>query len=462
MTQTVNPALDQRRLETALTDAVATYVERNPGSLALFERAGKSLPGGNTRTGVFMDPFPLYADRGEGVHLFDVDGHRLLDFVNNNSALILGHAHPRVVEALQNQIPKGTGFSRPLAHEVEMAELLRERIPSLELLRFCSSGTEAVLNALRAARAFTGRRKTAKFEGAYHGMDDHAMVSYLPPLGPDLGPDARPLSVASTAGLNAGTLDDVVILPFNDAAACEAIIGDHADDLAAVIVDPVSTGAGLALPKEGFLSALRDMTRRAGALLVFDEIVSFRASAGGAQSLFDVRPDLTCLGKVVAGGTPGGIFGGRADIMALYDPTRGSPAIPQYGTYNANPFALHAGLATLRTMTADAYDRLHELTDEVAAGLQRTFDAAGVLASVVSVGSLFRVYFLPEPPRNYRQAARDNGALHRWLHFSLLNRDVYWRQGGNVSLPMESQHVDALIATVGDCFADLQRSGVPA
>ena len=241
-----------REIKALLDEEIAAYAARNPCSQAMFARAKQSLPGGNTRTGVHIDPFPLYADRGEGAYLYDIDGHRLIDFVNNNTALPLGHAHPAIVAALREQIARGTGFSRPLALEVEMAEALRARMPALEKVRFCSSGTEAVLNALRVARAHTGRTKIAKFEGAYHGIDDSALVSYLPPLGPELGPANKPQGVASSAGLMAHTLDDVVVLPFNDAAACAEIIGDNAQDLAAVIVDPLSTAAGLALPEPGF------------------------------------------------------------------------------------------------------------------------------------------------------------------------------------------------------------------
>ncbi len=323
MTQAAACRIDRSALAAACGAEEALFAERNPRSAAMFARAAGSLPGGNTRTGVHMHPFPLYAERGEGVHLYDLDGHRLLDFVNNNTALILGHAHPAVVSALREAVGRGTGFSRPLALEVEMAELLRRRLPSLERLRFCSSGSEAVINALRAARAFTGRTGTAKFEGAFHGIDDHAMVSYLPPTGPDLGPADAPNPVASTAGLSSAALKDVVILPFNDADAVEARLAEHAGRLAAVIVDPLSTAAGLALPEEGFLERLAEAAHGAGALLVFDEIVSFRMGPGGVQEHLGVRPDLTCLGKVIAGGTPGAVFGGREEVMALYDPARG-------------------------------------------------------------------------------------------------------------------------------------------
>ena len=436
-----------REIKALLDEEIAAYAARNPRSQALFARAKQSLPGGNTRTGVYIDPFSLYADRGEGTYLYDIDGHRLTDFVNNNTALPLGHAHPAIVTALQEQIALGTGFSRPLALEVEMAEVLRARMPALEKMRFCSSGTEAVLNALRVARAHTGRTKIAKFEGAYHGIDDSALVSYLPPLGPELGPANKPQGVASSAGLMAHTLDEVVVLPFNDAATCAEIIDDCAQDLAAVIVDPLSTAAGLALPEPGFLSDLRDATTRAGALLIFDEIVSFRFGPGGTHTAYQVRPDLICLGKVIAGGTPGAAFGGRADAMDLYDPADG-PQIQQSGTFNANPIALAAGLQTLQALTPEAYEQMEGLARRAAEGLQTEFSEVGIAVQVVVAGSIFRLYFLEQPPRNFREAAQDDAQMHRWLFFALLNRGLYTRTGGNVSLVTETHHIDALVQGV--------------
>ena len=444
--------MEPRNLQASVERQIAEYMDNHPRSREMFRRAQASLPGGNTRTGVHFDPYPVYADHGEGVHLIDLDGNRLLDFVNNNTALILGHAHPEVVAALQERIALGTGFSRPLAFEVEMAEFLKNRVASFEKVRFCSSGTEAIMNAIRAARAFTGSNRIAKFEGAYHGMDEYVMVSHVPPLDGNLGPPDRPESVPSSRGLTPHAVENVIVLPFNDADACDSIIKRHREDLAAVIVDPLSTAAGFTLPADGFLSRLREMTERAGILLIFDEIVSFRISRGGAQETYGVRPDLTCLGKVVAGGTPGAVVGGRSDVLDLYNPTAGAPEIPHSGTYNANPIAIVAGLTTLRLLTPEAYKRLASLTQRLATGLERVFQDAGLQARITTAGSLFRVHFLPERPRNYREAARDNQQLHRWLFFALLNRGIYWKLGGNVSLPMEDRHVDQLISAVDDAL----------
>ena len=439
----------------AIESLLSEYRERNEASCRLFERAQSVLPGGNTRTGVFVEPFPLYVERAAGAELVDVDGNRRIDFVNNASALILGHAHPAVVAAIGERAARGTAYFAPCPLEVELAELLGARIPSLERLRFCSSGTEAVLGALRAARAVTGRPMIAKFEGAYHGIDDPALISYLPPLGPELGPAERPLPVAASAGLAPGTAEHVLVLPFNDGEACAALIREHGERLAAVIVDPLSTAAGMTLPEPGFLETLRSVTSECGIVLIFDEVVSFRAGRGGTQGVYGIRPDLTCLAKVVAGGTPGGAFGGRADIMALYDPTGGSPAIPQSGTYNGNPIVMAAGLATLRTMTDAAYGDIHERTSRLGDGLRRVFSDAGVPGCVVTAGSLFQLYFLAEAPRNYREAARDDGARQRWLYFWLMNHGIVTRRGGNVSLPMTDHHVDRLVDEVSNALRHL-------
>ena len=445
----------KERLQKSLDSLVAEYAANNPHSRLMCERAKRSLPGSNSRSGLYFHPFPPYISHGDGVHLIDLDGHRLLDFVNQATTLILGHAHPQVVSALQNQIAKGTAFSRPTELEVEMAELLKQRIPSLERVRFCSSGTEAVMNAIRSAKGFTGKPKIAKFEGAYHGTSESALVSYRPPLSDALGPAERPNSVLSSAGLAKSAANDVVVLPFNDPENCEQIINENADQLAAIIVDPLLTGAGFILPKDGFLSKLREMTERADALLIFDEIISFRAARGGAQEMYNIHPDLTCLAKVIAGGVPGAAFGGRADILAQYDPTTKGQKLPHAGTFNANPLAMVAGMTTLQIMTPDAYAKISGLTRRLAKELKAVFDKVGVDAQVSTCGSMFKVHFMPQAPSNYREAARDDALMHNWLFFALLNQGIHWQEGGNVSLPMDDSHVDRLTSAVMNAFQRL-------
>jgi glutamate-1-semialdehyde 2,1-aminomutase len=440
-------------VQSDLDALVAEYVARNPRSRELLARAERSLPGGNTRTGAWMDPFPPYIDRGEGVYLYDVDGHQILDFNFNNSSMILGHAHPAIVAAVTEHVARGTGYNRPTVLEIELAEALKERVPSLEHVRFTNSGTEAVLNAVRAAIGFTGKRKIAKMEGAYHGTTDHALVSLNPPVGPELGPAERPRPYLSSAGLS-GAADEVVILPFNDAEACAAIIGEHAGELAAVIVDPLMTNNGVIQPDEGYLQHLREITESFGIVLVFDEIVSFRASLGGAQVHYGVKPDLSTFGKVAVGGTPGGVFGGRAEIMALYDPRVGAK-IQQAGTFNGNPISMAAGLVTLKLLTPEVQARFEAMSNRVAAELAAIFREAGVVASTAAIGSMFRLYLAPEPPRTYRETANEDKLMQRKLNLWLLNHDIQWQQGGYISYVTEDAHLDRLLSAVRAALREL-------
>ena len=433
---------------------VAEYVSRNPTSQRLFERAQAVLPGGNTRTGAWFDPFPPYIERAAGVFLYDVDGHALLDFAFNNSSLVLGHAHPAVVEAIQRQAARGTAYNRPTEQEIELAEEICQRVPSVERIRFCNSGTEAVMNAIRAAIAFTGKRKIAKFEGAYNGVSDHALVSFTPPIGPEAGPAERPRAIPSSLGLS-GAADEVVVLPFNDAASCRALIEEHADELAAVIVDPLMTNAGVIMPEEGFLASIREITRSLGIVLIFDEIVAFRVAPGGAQEALGITPDLSAFGKIVAGGTPGGAFGGRADIMSLFDPSRTGAKILQAGTFNANPITVAAGLTTLRLLTPEVYTRMAAMAERVKDELVAVVREAGVAASGNAVGSIFRLYLTAEPPRTYRETARDDKAMQRTLMFWLLNRDIQWQQGGYISAVTEDAHLNRLVSEVRAALREL-------
>ena len=287
----------------------------------------------------------------------------------------------------------------------------------------------------------------AKFEGAYHGSGEYAQISHVPALGPELGPDDRPRSVASSPGVSDGVVDDVVVLPFNDPIACEEIVGQHAEDLAALIVDPISTGAGFTLPSDGFLPRLRAITEDAGAVLIFDEVISLRIRTGGAQEYYDVRPDLTCMGKIIAGGLPGGAFGGRADIMGHFDPSA-SLRILQAGTFNGNPLTMMAGLTTMRLTDERVLQRLEALALDLENEMNGIFREKGLEAVCTSIGSLFRIHFLPRRPKNYREAARDDALMQQWLFFWLLADGIHLSQGGALSLPMEAGHIDRLTDSV--------------
>lgn len=436
-----------------MDDLVEEFSRQNATSKAWFDRAQASLPMGNSRTGSYYKPFPIYWESGEGPYVFDVDGNKRLDFVNQATVLTLGHSYPAVAEVLQARAVKGTAFFGPSRYEVELAELLKERIPSMEHIRFCSSGTEAVMNAHRVARAFTGRPVIAKFEGAYHGVDDPALVSYLPQNDAQKGeimqsPESDPASVAVSPGLAPGTVETTLILPFNDAESTARIITERADDIAAVIIDPLSTAAGTCIPQPEFLATLREVTAKHGILLIFDEIVAFRIAPGGAQSVFGIKPDLTTLGKVIAGGCPGAAFGGREDVMALYRPDN-PERIPQSGTFNAAPLTAEAGLATLRTMTPEVYDVMEQRAIHVAESLSTIFKEYNIVASVLQVGSFFQLFFLPTLPSNYREAALDSSEKHNWLIFALTNRGVHWRNSlTNCSYVMDDEKIEEMLGIV--------------
>jgi glutamate-1-semialdehyde 2,1-aminomutase len=344
---------------------VDEYLARTPRSRDLFERATASMPGGSTRTTVYTAPYPPYIAEGRGISIRDVDGNVYRDFLGNYTALILGHAHPAVVEAVEAQIRRGSAFAAPTQTEIELAEEIRSRLPSMERLRFTNSGTEATMFAIRVARAFTGRPLIATFERAYHGTHD-AVVS-----GPGV-PDA----------VRALTLE----LPWGNADGVERAIRGRERDLAAILIEPVQGAGGIRAADPAFLAFLRDFTTRIGALLIFDEIISFRVGHGGAQGLAGVRPDLTTLGKIIGGGYALAAFGGREDVMALFDQRR-SGALTHGGTYNGNPVGAAAGLATLRELTPAAFERLTGLGERLRAAVA---GSPGVRVAVE--GSLFQVW----------------------------------------------------------------------
>jgi glutamate-1-semialdehyde 2,1-aminomutase len=334
-------------------------------SAELFERARRVLPGGNTRTTLFVPPYPPYAARGEGYELVDADGHRLIDLHANYTSLVHGHAHPAIVEAASEAVRDGTAFGLPTEAEIEVAEELCDRVRGLERVRFTSSGTEAVMMAIRAARASTGRDGLLRFDGAYHGTAD--------PVASDISP-----------GVPEGVARDVVVVPFDDVEAFRAAIDERGEELACVLLDLMPNRVGLRQASEGFARAVRDETRTRGILLVADEVITFRLAPGGVHELYGLDPDLVTLGKIVGGGFPIGAFGGRADVMAVFDPSRAEP-VPHGGTFSANPVAMRAGLAALRLLDAGEVERINALGER----LRMALAARGIEA--VGRGSLLQL-----------------------------------------------------------------------
>lgn len=430
------------------------YLAKTSRSRALHEDAVAVMPGGNSRTTTFFDPYPFYIQRGQGAHVWDVDGVDRLDFNGNYTSLILGHAHPDVVKAVQEAAALGMSFPGPTEHEVRLAEMLTRRIPSLESVRFTNSGTEATMNAVRAARAFTGRPRIAKFEGAYHGTHDWVLVSVAPDV-KAAGGRRRPKAVASSAGLPPAVLKHLVVLPWNDVEACEQIIEKEAGKLAAVLVDPLLGVGGIIPPAEGFLQRLRAVTERHGVVLIFDEVISFRIAWGGAQERFGVRPDLTTLGKIIGGGLPVGAFGGRSDIMAAYDPRKGGARIGHGGTFNANPMTMAAGVATMNAVTPEAYSRLDALGERLRGGVSRLLQATRRRGQVSGVGSLFCLHWTAAPLTDYRSSRPKDAEMPLRVFMGLLNEGILLSQRGlgACSLAMSDEEVDRFVNALARVLA---------
>jgi glutamate-1-semialdehyde 2,1-aminomutase len=428
------------------TTVFERYLSANRRSQQLADRARALLPGGITRTSVYFDPYPPYLERGQGCRIYDVDGNERIDFSNNYTSLILGHCPPPVVAAVQAQVALGSAFAAPTRREVDLADLITRRVPSVERIRFTSSGTEAVMFALRLARAFTGRRKIAKAEGGFHGTSDYAAVSVSPD--PELAGDGHaPASLPAARGMQDGVVGDVVVFPFNDAEATEAIIRHHHRDLAGVIVEPIMGSSGMIPARREYLGALREVTARHGILLILDEVITLRLAPGGAQSLYGVVPDLTVLGKIIGGGYPVAAFGGRADVMALLDPTGGHPSIPHSGTFNGNPIGMVAGLTTLHALTPAVYERLNAMGDALREQLRALFARKGVKAQVTGMGSLLNVHFTDAEVTDYRTMRLGDAALLRQVFFGLLNEGMYLAPRGMacISTPMGDAEISAFV-----------------
>jgi glutamate-1-semialdehyde 2,1-aminomutase len=433
------------------------YPDPTSSSQRLYDRALSSLPGGNTRTTVFMKPYPIYAARGEGCRVFDVDGNGYIDCINNFTSLIHGHAHPALIEAATRQLAMGSAFGMPTESEIELAELIAARLPSVEQVRFTNSGTEAVMMALKAARAFSGRPKIAKCEGAYHGSYDYAEVSLDPT--PDTWGRNAPVSVAYARGTPENVLSDVITIPFNDPEAAVSLIREHGAELACVLVDPMPNRAGLAPADKSYLEALRQVTRDTGALLVFDEVITFRVGYRGAQGAWGIDPDLTTLGKIIGGGFPVGAVGGRKDIMAVFDPRQGKPALPHGGTFSANPVTMRAGLASMELLDEKAFARLDSIGNAVRSGIDDAFRKHGVSGGTVGLGSLLKVHFADHPVRDYRSAYLTDAETKRQsaFHRGLINRGVLVAPNGLMALstPMMDADIEAIVAAASDALAEV-------
>lgn len=446
-----------------MAECIGRIVMRNTEkSKAAFAEAKEYMPGGvnsPVRSFANVGGNPLFIARAEGSKIYDIDGNEYIDYVGSWGPMIAGHAHPQVVKALQEAATHGTSYGAPTLLETELAKLVQSVYPSIEVIRMVNSGTEATMSALRLARGYTGRDKIVKFIGCYHGHSDSLLVS--------AGSGMATFGVPSSPGVTKGTAADTIAVPYNDADAIRAVMEREGDQVAAVIVEPVAGNMGLVLPRQGYLSLLRELTEKYGALLIFDEVMcGFRASLGGAQAAYGIRPDLTCLGKIIGGGLPVAAYGGRREIMEHV-----SPAGPVYqaGTLSGNPLAMTAGIETLKIITAEPEegraDYSRELTiktKELLLGWQRAAKDAGVPICAHQAGSMFGIFFIDHEVYDYADAeAADQEAFHIWFK-TMLDEGIYLAPSQFETIFLSGAHTDAdivrTIAAAEKGFAAVKKS----
>ncbi len=426
----------------------------------LYEQACQVLPGGVSRNTIFRTPHPFYADKASGCRVTDVEGVERIDFANNMASLIHGHAHPAIVSAVSEQLQRGSAFSMATEAEVCFAQHLCSRSPAFDKIRFVNSGTEAVMAGVKAARAFTGRAKIAKVEGAYHGTYDYAEVSQTSSPA-NWGAPERPSSVPVAEGTPQGALDDVIVIPFNDPETAVAILNQHAGEIAAVLLDPMPHRVGLIPAGRDFVHALRRWSDVNDAVFLFDEVITFRSTYEGAQAWFDVQPDLTALGKVIGGGFPVGALAGRDEIMQVLDPRQDKVLLPHSGTFSANPITMTAGRVAMELFDQTAVERLNALGDYARQGIREAISEVGARACVTGGGSLLRVHLKPEIPANYRSAymSADEVARVRFLVDHLSENGIMMINtcSAALSTAMTEAEIDTLVEALRTGLLQLRR-----
>jgi glutamate-1-semialdehyde 2,1-aminomutase len=409
-------------------------------SQALWAEAQELMPGGvNSPVRAFrsVGGEPRFMERAEGPYMWDVDGNRYVDYIGSWGPMILGHGHPAVKEALHAALERGTTYGAPSPGEVTLAKLIREAMPSIEMVRLVNSGTEATMSALRLARAFTKRDKIVKFAGCYHGHADMLLVQ--------AGSGVATLGLPDSPGVTAGTVANTLAVPYNSPEAIDAVFAANPDAIAAVILEPVVGNAGTVPPEPGYLEHLREVTERYGALLIFDEVMTgFRVAFGGAQERFGIKPDLTCLGKIIGGGLPVGAYGGRREIMAMV-----APAGPMYqaGTLSGNPLATTAGIATLTQLKQPGtYERLDAMADTLTRGLIEAAAEAGVTVQLNRVGAMFTLFFTDTPVKDWGSAKRCDTARFGRFFRAMLAEGIYLPPSQFEAAFLSLAHTDAEIA----------------
>lgn len=413
-------------------------------SAAAFAEAKQFMPGGvnsPVRSFSSVNSNPPFISHGSGSHIFDIDGNEYIDYVLSWGPLILGHAHEKIVVALKNAVERGTSYGAPTLLETQLARLVQKIFPSMEVMRMVNSGTEATMSALRVARGFTRREKIVKFVGCYHGHSDSLLVK--------AGSGAATFGEPSSPGVTRGTAQDTITLPYNDISAVEKIFAQCGEEIAAIIVEPVAGNMGLVLPKENFLRGLRDITKKFGSLLIFDEVMcGFRVALGGAQEKYHVTPDLTCLGKIIGGGLPCAAYGGREDIMRNVSP---DGKIYQAGTLSGNPLAMTAGIETLTVLLEDNLtEKISAKTSKLVAGIRDAAQVANVTIQTAQAGSMFGIFFSAQPVTNFDESAAANQEQFKKFFVLMLEQGIYLAPSQFETLFMSAVHSDEDIARTID------------
>lgn len=403
------------------------YADARPNSRRLHTEACKYMPGGDTRTATFFLPFPNFIKYGDGAYMYDEDGFKLLDFQNNYTSLIHGHAHPETVEAVREQIAKGSAYTAPFEKQIELSEILTQRFPSVDMIRYTNSGTEANMHALRIARAYTGKAKIIKTEGGYHGTTDVFEASVDPNI-KKAGTLDQIKVIPESRGVSENALKDVLVVPFNDIERTKKMIEEHHRETACIIIEPIMGSAGQITPDLEYLKFLREITTQYHIVLIFDEVVTGRLSLGGAQKFYGVTPDLTTMGKIIGGGTPVGAFGGKQEIMQMYDPRE--KKMYHSGTFNGNAVTMAAGLATMEAYNQEAVDYVNGLGTLFKEGVLKIYDKLGLNMKISGTGSIYNILFTDKDVKNYRDVASAHEELNKVLYMSLLTKGVFDAERG--------------------------------
>lgn len=444
----------KQKLDTYFSAIKREYSQNRPRSKRLYDEACKYLPGGDTRTATFFMPFPNFITEGKGAHIFDADGNKLLDFQNNYTSLIHGHAHQGIVDAVQKQIALGSAYAAPFENQTKLAELLVDRFPSVELIRFTNSGTEANMHALRIARAFTGKSKIIKTEGGYHGTTDVFEASVDPNVR-QAGSLDKINVIPESRGVSENALKDVLVVPFNDIERTRRMIEENHEEAACMIIEPIMGSTGQITPDIEYLKAVREITSQYGVILIFDEVVTGRLSLGGAQKYYGITPDLTSMGKIIGGGTAIGAFGGRRDIMDMYDPRQ--KKMYHSGTFNGNAVGMAAGLAAMRAYDQIAVDYINSLGTYFKTGMLKIYNRLGVNMKINGAGSIYNTLFTDKDVKNYRDVASSHEVLNKVLYLSLLTKGVFNAERGMfcMSTAMTKDDIDFALIQIEKALTEM-------